>query len=264
MPANYHTHTARCHHAWGEDKEYVEQAIAAGMQVLGFSDHCPWIFPKDYTSKTRMAPEMLDDYFTAIDRLRQEYKNDITIYTGFESEYVPKLMEEQEKLLSDYPVDYMILGEHFMENEMTGPYTGLPTDQEADLRRYVDLVIEGMETGKYVYVAHPDLLHYTGPDEIYEKHFLRLCQYLKQKQIPVEINLLGVVEHRHYTSERFLKIAEKAGNSVIIGCDAHTPDRLSTQEYLETCRNLAEKFHLPVVDFLPGLEPDTAERSVLK
>mgnify|MGYP005885970593 CR=1 FL=1 len=24
--ANYHTHTARCRHAWGEDKEYVENA----------------------------------------------------------------------------------------------------------------------------------------------------------------------------------------------------------------------------------------------
>ena len=78
-------------------------------------------------------------------------------------------------------------------------------------------------------MAHPDLLHYTGPDEIYEKHFLRLCQYRKQIQIPVEINLLVVVEHRHYTSERFLKIAEKAGNSVIIGCDAQTPDRLCSQ-----------------------------------
>ena len=33
MFANYHTHTARCHHATGEDKAYVEAAIQNGFQV---------------------------------------------------------------------------------------------------------------------------------------------------------------------------------------------------------------------------------------
>ena len=138
---------------------------------------------------------------------------------------------------------------------MTGPYTGFPTESEQDLEKYVDLCIAGMETGKYVYVAHPDLIHYTGPDEIYEEHMERLCRYLKGKDIPVEINLLGVVEKRHYTSERFLKIAQRIGNSAIIGCDAHTPDRLSNPEYIQTCLDLAQRFGLPVVDFLPGLMP---------
>ena len=37
--ANYHTHTKRCHHACGEDREYVEAAIESGLKILGFSDH---------------------------------------------------------------------------------------------------------------------------------------------------------------------------------------------------------------------------------
>ena len=36
---NMHTHTARCMHARGEDREYVEKAIEAGFEVLGMSDH---------------------------------------------------------------------------------------------------------------------------------------------------------------------------------------------------------------------------------
>ena len=39
MIANYHTHTWRCHHADGTEREYVENAIAAGIKILGFSDH---------------------------------------------------------------------------------------------------------------------------------------------------------------------------------------------------------------------------------
>lgn len=255
MIANYHTHTARCRHAWGEDKEYVESAIQAGMQVLGFSDHCPWIFPKSYVSQTRMRPEELDNYFYSLEALRHEYARDITIYIGFEAEYSAALMEEQEKLLSGYPVDYMIMGEHFIGSEMENAYSGTPTDNETDLIQYVDTVIEGLETGKYRYLAHPDLLHYTGADAFYEKHFRRLCVYLKSREIPIEINLLGVVEQRHYTSERFLRIAQEVGNTAIIGCDAHTPDRLSNQEYIAICQNMAQKFGLPLVEMLSGLEP---------
>ena len=47
---NYHTHTTRCKHASGEDREYVEKAIESGLKILGFSDHCPWVFEDGYVS----------------------------------------------------------------------------------------------------------------------------------------------------------------------------------------------------------------------
>lgn len=250
--ANYHTHTARCQHAKGEDRAYVEEAIAGGLKVLGFSDHCPWVFPKEYVSRTRMRPEELDDYFTSLEQLRREYARDITIYIGFETEYVPDMMEEQRRLLEGYPIDYRILGEHFTENEMHSVYTGFPSNDASVLQRYVDLVIEALETGDYLYPAHPDLMHFTGADEIYDEQFRRLCVYCKEKQFPLEINLLGLVESRHYPSRRFWKIAEEVGNSAIIGCDAHTPDRLSNQKYIRMCEDWAAQFHLPLVQMLPN------------
>ena len=36
---NLHTHTWRCGHAVGEDSEYIENAIVAGFECLGFSEH---------------------------------------------------------------------------------------------------------------------------------------------------------------------------------------------------------------------------------
>lgn len=89
MLANYHTHTFRCRHAYGEDREYVEHAIVHGMKVLGFSDHCPWVFGDGFVSGTRMLPTQLDDYFSSPTALKKEYASDITIYIGFEAEYIP-------------------------------------------------------------------------------------------------------------------------------------------------------------------------------
>lgn len=251
MLANYHTHTARCRHADGTDREYVECAIKNGMKVIGFSDHCPWVFEDGFVSGTRMLPSQLDDYFSSLEALKREYAGDIKIYIGFEAEYIPELMEKQNELLKDYPVDYMILGEHFTEREPFSDYTGFPTEDEAKLKKYVDLVIEGLETGKYAYAAHPDLMNFVGDSQIYDRHYSRLCRYLKEKNIPVEINLLGVREGRHYPSEGFLSIAGKIGNTAIIGCDAHYPSALCDNENIDKCRELARKFDLKLVDFLP-------------
>ena len=55
MYANYHTHTFRCHHANGTEREYIEQAIERGLHTLGFSDHAPMPFEGDYYSTYRMA-----------------------------------------------------------------------------------------------------------------------------------------------------------------------------------------------------------------
>ena len=248
MLANYHTHTRRCKHASGEDREYVEKAIESGLKILGFSDHCPWVFSDGFVSGMRLPVEEVDGYFYSLESLKKEYEKDIKLYIGFESEYWPEMMEAQERLLKDYPLDYMILGQHFLDKEKDGIYSVWKTTDEMILKRYVDVVTEAINTGKYLYVAHPDLIGYVGSDEIYEKHMKRLCSCLKEKDIPVEVNMLGLWTGRRYPSKRFLKVAKEVGNSVIIGIDAHSPKELVNYEAFRMGEALCKEFELPIVD----------------
>ena len=39
---NFHTHTYRCKHAIGSEKDYVIEAINKNLTTLGFSDHGPY------------------------------------------------------------------------------------------------------------------------------------------------------------------------------------------------------------------------------
>ena len=57
MRFNYHTHTTRCQHAKGTEREYVEAAIRGGYKILGFSDHTPYPFDNGYESRIRMKME---------------------------------------------------------------------------------------------------------------------------------------------------------------------------------------------------------------
>ena len=76
LTTNFHTHTTRCNHAAGEDRQYVEEAIKGGLKVLGFSDHSPYFFSGDYYSTFRMKREQVPGYVDSILALKKEYKDD--------------------------------------------------------------------------------------------------------------------------------------------------------------------------------------------
>ncbi len=255
MLANYHTHTYRCGHASGEDREYVEEAIKGGIKILGFADHAPFVFENGFVSGVRMKPCEVDGYFSSLTALREEYKSDIKIYIGFESEYVPELVEAQDAFLADYPLDYMIMGEHFSEPEYTcRHYASVrePTN-DARLTRYVDMVIKGMKSGRYKYLAHPDMPRVVEKNEHFIKEYTRLCTFMKEANVPLEVNMLGHATGRHYPCDEFMNIAASVGNKFIIGCDAHDPKYLSDASKQSAVRAYAESFGLEIIDVLDGL-----------
>ena len=58
----------------------------------------------------------------------------------------------------------------------------------------------------------------------------KLCREAKSCRIPLELNLLGLREDRHYPTARFWEIAAEEGCSVILGSDAHRPEHVYTPE----------------------------------
>ena len=146
MEINYHTHTARCNHATGSEREYIEEAIRSGMPKLGFADHCPYIFfDTSYYSGYRMFPEETGDYISTLLKLREEYKGQIELKIGMEAEYYPKYFLRLIEFLADYPLDYLIMGQHFVGNETADSfYSGNSTSDESILSRYVDQALEGL------------------------------------------------------------------------------------------------------------------------
>lgn len=238
---NMHTHTARCKHAIGEDREYVEEAIRAGFEVLGFSDHAPFLFEDGYVSPIRMEMQQLDGYVDAVRRLAKEYEKDITIYCGLEMEYFPKRFVPTLEQLESYSLDYLILGQHFFSDDRRENRVGWPRSEEKYMKQYVDDILEGLKSECFLYVAHPDVMNFTGDEAIFEKHMLRLLEELKRRRMPIEINVNGYVDGVHYPSERLVKLGVKNGNAFCIGVDAHSPEALSDVETYAYCRKLVEK-----------------------
>lgn len=251
MLANYHTHTFRCGHATGTEREYIENAIKGGFKILGFSDHAPFRFPDGRESVYRIQTAMAQDYIDTLRALRDEYKDKIKIYIGFEMEYYPKHFDEMLKYTRSLGAEYYILGQHYIENEDPDAiYSGSPCSNEAKLAEYTDCVINGMKSGVFKYVAHPDLFNFIGDKEIKEREWRRLCIAARETEIPLEINFLGIRTGRHYPNEDFWRIAGEEKPKVIFGLDAHTAADTVDEKSLAIAKKTAAFYGLTVVDTL--------------
>lgn len=246
---NYHTHTHRCHHAYGCEWEYVERAIAGGLKTLGFSDHTPW--PKnDAWPKVRMKMEQLPEYIEVIEALQRIYGDRIQLLIGLEVEYLPDQFEElMERLKEDGKVQYLILGQHF-HCEEGYPASGKPFKEKERLVRWVDNMIEAFHTGKFLYVAHPDVANFRGSRRFYKKQMKRLCRAAKECGLPLEINGQGYRAGSFYPQNRFWKIAGKEGCEVVIGMDAHKPSAICDWEEMDRLLEIAKRYNLKVLDEL--------------
>ena len=251
MYASYHTHTIRCNHAVGTDEEYVKCAIAEGVKLLGFSDHAPMPYPNGYESSYKMKPEVLSEYCSSLLYLKEKYADKIDIKIGLESEYYPSIWEKTLEYFRSYPLDFLIIGQHFIDGDMNPGEKSIfnKTEERDTLSRYVDRVIEAMKTERFSYVAHPDAINYIGKDgDFYKAEMRRLIETAKSLDMAVEFNLLGLSDARHYPNMLFWEEASALGAKVILGCDSHSPSRVANPAEIAAAMKIADKLSLNVVD----------------
>lgn len=253
--SNYHTHTTRCRHAVGTEKEYIEAAIQAGYTSLGFSDHTPW--PHISGSFSRMDLEDLPGYIATVRQLKEEYKNDIRILLGLECEYFPDRLSWLQETAQANGVQYLIFGNHFDLDELTGLYFGVTRTKE-EIRRYVRTAIDGMQTGLYAWLAHPDLFlrSYRDFDEAVKQASLEIIRAAKALNMPLEYNLLGlraICEGRcsgiGYPAQKFWELAAQEGAKVIMNVDAHQPDHFTVTKYWDMGKETLKALGMTRVDF---------------
>lgn len=182
------------------------------------------------TVNGHMYLDQLDDYLQSVHHLQEKYADKIRIKLGFECEYVPEYMDWLAKLAEEKEIDYLIFGNHWEKAEGGGAiYPNSKTP--AEVAKYVDTAIAGMETGLFCYLAHPDIVlkTYGEFDSACQKEMERLCVAAKRLNMPIEYNLWGV---HLYDAEKdtiglgypyppFWEIAADVGCEAVVGSDAH-------------------------------------------
>ncbi len=251
--SSFHTHTRLCKHAAGDPTDYVRQAVADGATALGFSDHCPW--PDGTWAGSRMTADQIPLYFKQVRTAASEAS--FPVYCGFECEWDPaRVAWIGDFLKEECGADYLVYGSHWIQDRGDLAYICDVNDHRA-LARYADLTVEGIASGLYDYIAHPDLflssfsLH--DPDvRACARAIIDACAAMK---LPMEINGLGMTRpavrgegiwRAPYPVQNFWEMAVQAGAVIICNSDAHRPQDVLAGTV--RARTLAAQWGVPVTD----------------
>lgn len=285
---NFHTHTYRCGHANGTEKDMIEAAIRLGIEDLGMSCHVPLPHYRKHLLKSlpairgirslvslmmafikngphmRMPYKQMDEHLQKIEECQDKYKNQIHIYKGFEAEGLTEYFDYYQSLLDTNKVDYLILGHHFHKHCIHNDYYGRKNLTKKDIYQYCNDVEKAMETKMFSYLAHPDLFLFGYQDYGIDMQTVsrRICEKAKECHIPLEINAGGIrkglekvngEELYLYPNTHFWKIASEVGNDVVLGFDAHDPSDFNEGMY-QMMMNFAKEHNLHVLDQLEFLK----------
>lgn len=243
-----HIHTPFCPHGSQDSLEsYVEEAIKQGRREITFTEHFP--MPQGVTSEgfrreCTLLEEEVEAYIQAIQELKQRYKDYITIYVGFEVDYVEGYELDITEALNKYAatIEDSILSVHFVKYE--GLYYAIDylPDFEALLSKvgslekiyelYFQTVLKSIHADLGPYkprrIGHCTLVRIFNkkyPITYYnEKLFEALVDALKEKHYEVDFNVAGLKKpfcKETYPSGELLDKIKRVHIPLILGSDAH-------------------------------------------
>jgi histidinol-phosphatase (PHP family) len=244
---DYHVHTARCGHAVGAMERYVERAIEAGLQELGFSDHLwmYWLPPDARDPELSMAEWEHDYYIEDVERCRRRYADDIVIRLATEADYIPGHERELEQILRRYDWDYVIGSVHFLGDWGFDDSRWLAGYAEWDIdvlyRRYFETVGDSAQTGLFDTIGHTDLIKKFGhrAREDQSAAYVELARRFASAGVCVEVNTGGLRKPvgEMYPHPEFLRALQRAGVPITFGSDSHAPGEVGW-EFLRACELL--------------------------
>lgn len=218
----FHVHTYRCKHAEEvSEEEYIKKAMELGATGIWFTDHAP--FPDRIWSYT-MDYNQLEEYLDTVSRLKEKYSGKIDVHVGLEIEYYPSYDKRgyYKQLKEDDRIELLLLGQHLAEVE-PGVFTiswDAKRREEEEFKLLGEATCQGMRTGYFDVVAHPDRVfrrRHVWTEEMEEVSRM-IGQTALETGLPLEQNEESKREDMYW--EQFWELVPK-GVTLVHGLDAH-------------------------------------------
>ena len=227
---NLHTHSFYCGHGRGQVAEYVQAAAGTSLKALGFSEHCP--FPDDRYRSTRMAFSQISHY--EADVKEQQKGGGMRVLLGYECDYHRRHHEYLEEIAER--TDYLIGAVHYLNgsDETDDSLFSRPLEKR-DLARYADRYCTMLQSGLFLFGAHPDVFTYNHHrwDKEAEAISRAILECAATIGVALEINGYGLQKRVISTDEgsahayphpRFWALAQEyPALLVVTSSDAHKP-----------------------------------------
>ena len=216
-------------------------AVEKGLDTIVITDHMPLPFKTRYA----MDPKQIENYRNQIQKAARTHKQDLTILSGMEMEYIPG-HEQWTKDIRDLGWDMLLISVHEIVTQkgvflINGPERefkqtlsrAFKNDFQAFCREYYALIQQAAATGWFDAVGHLDVLKKHNPDNRYFDEKSDWYQELIHDTLDavagagmkIEINTNGFhhAAAAPYPSYWIIFEAMKRDIPLVLGSDAHHP-----------------------------------------
>lgn len=231
MLADMHVHTAFSLDSSTRMENMVEQAVSMGMDMICITDHIDWDFPE---------PDLVFDfdvneYQKTIEAAKVKYAGKLDIRMGVELGMQPHLAERYEKLLQEYPFDFVLGSVHLLKNRdpyYKDAFLGM-TDQEAYKEYFSSTLANVKAFHGFDALAHLDYVVRYGREKAknYQvSDYIDVIDEILKELIyhgkALEVNSAGLRKGLGFPNPHTAVIKryrELGGEMVTVGADAHKP-----------------------------------------
>lgn len=232
---DHHTHHNRCGHARGCLEDYVQAALALGLEEVGLTDHAPiyWQEGDHPVPGSAMARSHLPAYVDEVLSLRRKYDGRIRILLGLEADFVPGTEEIYREALAPYPWDYLIGSVHYVGGahiyHQSRWHSGQPAEEQ--YAEYFRLIRESARSGLFDVLGHISGIMIYGPTpspELLRREFAATAAAIAEAGTAIEINASGIRKGgpEPFPHRDLLRACIEAGVPVTYGSDCHQPEEL--------------------------------------
>ena len=236
--ADFHVHTTFCD-GKNTAEEMVQSAIGKGLRVLGFSGHAP--IQRETT--WAMTEKGQEEYCAEILRLKEKYKNEISIHLGVEQDYFSHLPTDRYEYVigsvhminkngawCDIDHNATLLN-HAIELSYNGDYYAL-------CEEYFELAADVVRKTNADIIGHFDLVTkfcdcgvpYDKDNPRYVRAWRSAVDALIKTGKPFEINT-GAISRGYRTTPYphvdILHYIAKNGGCAVLSADTHNKDTIA-------------------------------------
>jgi histidinol-phosphatase (PHP family) len=255
---DYHVHDFRSRDAPNARiEEYVKEAERKGVREIAFTTHLI-LSGKDTNTGIRLHE--IDEYLNDIWRTQE--KTEVSLKTGFEVDYVPEQERYIERILDEYPLDFVLGSVH----EVNGLNIALKTSSRRffyskkipeAIDQYYRLWQQAIETEIFDVMSHPDYFRKTVSHEIqwdsYGTAVYDAIDSMRRYGVGFEVNTSG---YRHGIGDKFprdefiSKAIDSGVNTITLGSDSHMVHTLGYQ--LQEAAEVLNSFGVKSVSIFNG------------
>lgn len=231
-----HMHTPLCKHARGEPEEYAEVALQRGLKGIVFTCHNP--ADDGWSPDVRMSMAEFDTYVGMIERARAAWAGQVDIRLGLECDYVPGMEAGLEKLIGRAEFHHVLGSVHPQLTQYKKRF--FDGDHTAFQRTYFDHLARAAESGLFDTLSHPDLVKNIAPQQWsyaqMEETIGECLDRIAAEGTAMELNTSGLNKALPEMNPglSMLMQMQQRGIPVVIGSDAHDPERVAAA-FEEAC-----------------------------